>query len=307
MELNNDNNPGVLECPDGFNWWLNGLDATINANPGIPRGINVYLTTDGSVYNEMVVLGVIDHPEQGPNPMSNIWCSEYPNSTNLNGPSRISIANLYLKYWWFQNHPNVVGAPFSTSRQWLVDGGGVLAHEFGHSFIGSYSGLPHHQGNCTGHLMNENAPSWSNVLLEDDAGRIHKHLAISNLRQFIACDETYDPEHPKWNATTFDRIVSSDELWDLDMRLYSNVTVRTGATLTVTCNLLMPLEGMIKVERGAKLIVDGGTIRRANTCSPSQYWRSISVAGNSAKIQPLPTGCWQPRCRGRDPSQPGAH
>lgn len=28
---------------------------------------------------------------------------------------------------------------------------------------------------------------------------------------------------------------------------------------------------------------------RANTCSPTQYWGAISVAGNSAKIQPIPT------------------
>ncbi len=250
----------------------------------------------------MVVLGVIDHPEQGPNPMSNIWCSEYPNSTNLNGPSRISIANLYLKYWWFQNHPNVVGAPFSTSRQWLVDGGGVLAHEFGHSFIDCYV---HYPGSCTGHLMNHQAPSWSNVLLEDDAGCIHRNLARSNLRQFVACDETYDPEHPKWNATTFDRIVSSDELWDLDMRLYSNVTVRTGATLTVTCNLLMPLEGMIKVERGDN---------RSSMEVPSAREHLFAFgncgpfgSGNSAKIHLYQQVSGGRRCRGRDPSQPGAH
>lgn len=282
----NDNNSGTHECPNTSTWWLNNLDAALNSDPNIPRGINVYLTTDGSVYNEMVVLGTRNNPSQQPGGMSYIWCSEWPNENNLDAPSRISIANLFLKYWWFQKHPEVVGAPFSVSRQWLVDEGGVLAHEFGHSFIDCYV----HKTGCENHLMAAGAPSWSNVMLEDDAGCIHRNLTRSNLRQFIACDETYDPGHPNWTSTTYDRIVSSDELWDLDMRLYSSVTVQTGATLTISCKLLMPSEGVIKVERGARLIIDGGTIMRANTCSPSEYWRAIAVAGNHAKIQPLPDG-----------------
>jgi hypothetical protein len=50
---NNDNNPGGFECPNTTTWWLNGLDAAVNSNTAIPRGINVYLTVDGSVYNEL--------------------------------------------------------------------------------------------------------------------------------------------------------------------------------------------------------------------------------------------------------------
>jgi len=74
------------------------------------------------------------------------------------------------------------------------------------------------------------------------------------------------------------------------MRLYTNVVVKAGATLTITCDLLMPFDGTITVERGAKLIVDGGTVRRANTCSPSQFWRGIAVQGNSSLAQPDPNG-----------------
>jgi len=280
----NDNNPGGEECPNS-SWWLNGLDAIFNANPAIPRGINVYLTVDGSIYNELVVLGTINDPEQ--NGMAYTWCSEHPSNTNLTKPSRISVANLFLKYWWFQNHPDVIGVPFSTSRNWIVgEGGYILAHEFGHSFIGCYV----HKSGCTNHLMASTQDGGDrNVLLEDDIGCIHRNLAISNLRQFIVCEETYNPPGTLASSTDFDRVVTSDETWDLDIRLYSNVTVKTGATLTVTCKLLMPLQGLIKVEQGAKLIADGGTITRANTCSSSQHWGAVSVAGNSTKIQPIPT------------------
>lgn len=279
---NNDNNPGGYECPNTTTWWLNGLDAAINADPAIPRGINVYFTINGSVYNELVVLGTINNPEQ--NGMSYIWCSEWPSRTNLSKPSRISIANLFLKYWWFQHHPNVIGVPFAISREWLVAEGDILAHEFGHSFIDCYV----HRSGCSNHLMAQSGGS-RDVMLEDDAGCIHRNLALSSLRQFVDCDETYRPFNTPQSSTAYDRVVTTNELWDIDMRLYSNVTVRTGATLTISCKLLMPQGGLIKVEQGAKLIVDGGSVMRANTCSLTQYWGAISVAGNSAKIQPIPT------------------
>jgi len=274
---NNDNQPGTTKCP-GPNWWLNGLDALITADPGIPRGINVYITSSGTIYNQMVVLGTIDNPEQAG--MTYVWCSQHPSVTNLNASSRINVPNLFLKYWWFQNHPDVVGAPFSVSRQWIVGNEGVfLAHEFAHSFIGCYV----HNSTCSNHLL---APSGGlyNFLRPDDVGCIHRNLAISNLRQFVECGETYNTP----NSTLSDREVTTNETWDLDMRLYTNVTVKTGATLTVTCKLLMPLDGLIRVERGAKLIVDGGTIARANTCSSSEYWKAIAVQGNGSKIQPNP-------------------
>lgn len=277
---NNDNNPGGFECPSST-WWLNNLDASIAANPNIPKGINVYLTVDGSIYNEMVVAGTINDPEAAG--MNYVWCSEQPTTGNLNRSSRISIANLYLKYWWFQNHPNVVGNPFSTTRQWLVNEGVVLAHEFGHSFIDCYG----HYNDCTNHLMNESSLGGSrSVLRQEDVGCIHRSFARTNLRQFIDCDETYNPANTPYTTTTFDRIVATNQTWDINMRQYSNITVRTGATLTIKCKLLMPYDGVIKVERGAKLIIDGGEVYRANTCSPTEFWRGVAVAGNSAKAQP---------------------
>lgn len=280
---NNDNEPDIYKCPDS-DWWLNGLDATINTNGSIPRGINVYLTVDGSIYNQLVVLGTIDDPEAVGMPYW--WCSEQPSKTNLTAPSRISVPNLFLKYWWFQNHPNhpKINHPFSVSREWLVAEGGVLAHEFGHSFIDCYV----HKSGCSNHLMVASGGNHD-IMLEDDAGCIHRNLALSNLRQFIDCSATYNPPDNQQSSSTYDRIVTTNELWDIDMRLYSNVTVRTGATLTVSCKIQMPHGGLIKVERGAKLIIDGGTITRANTCSPSQYWSAIAVAGNNAKVQPVPT------------------
>lgn len=271
----NDNDPSVTKCP-GTGWYLNPLDQTIVNNPAIPKGINVYLTVDGDVYHQMVTLGTINNPETAG--MTYVWCSELPSTSNLSKPSRIHIPNLYLKYWWFKNHPEVLGHPFSETRNWLVAEGGILAHEFGHSFN------LFHQDNCTHNLMRSTGGDH-NTLTADQVGIMHRMLAISSLRQYVDCDETY-------STSSFRAIreVGINETWDLNMRLYSDVRVKKGATLTITCKLLMPYGGVIIVERGAKLIVDGGTITKANTCSPTQYWAKIAVQGNNALPQPSATG-----------------
>lgn len=117
-----------------------------------------------------------------------------------------------------------------------------------------------------------------------EISKVHRAFSIyPSLWQFVDCDKTYV-------SAAANRIVTTNETWDLKMRLYTNVIVKTGATLNITCEILMPLEGTITVERGAKLVIDGGTVRRANTCSPSQFWRGIAAQGNPALPQPDPNG-----------------
>jgi hypothetical protein len=189
-----------------------------------------------------------------------------------------------MKYRWFQLHPEVTGFPFSpTGRDILINEAlRSLPHEFGHSFITAYV---HLDGVCDNHLMTTGGGT-RDVLRAIDLGCIHRNLAISNLRQFVDCTETYNTP----GSNTSDRIVDVSETWDLNMRLYTNVVVKTGKTLTITCEVLMPYDGTITVERGAKLIVDGGIVRRANTCTPSQFWRGIVAQGNNTIPQPDPNG-----------------
>jgi Secretion system C-terminal sorting domain/Periplasmic copper-binding protein (NosD) len=79
----------------------------------------------------------------------------------------------------------------------------------------------------------------------------------------------------------------TNEVWD-DLKLLNrNVEVKTGATLTITCEVRMATGLKIIVQRGAKLIVDGGKI--TNLC-PGGLWGGINVHGNSAKAQPDPFG-----------------
>lgn len=70
--------------------------------------------------------------------------------------------------------------------------------------------------------------------------------------------------------------INSDVFIDYNMDAYGDIIVNNGATLTVSCTLRMPENSKIIVERGGKLIVDGGTI--TNSCG--EFWEGIEVVGN---------------------------
>jgi len=65
------------------------------------------------------------------------------------------------------------------------------------------------------------------------------------------------------------------------MRIYSDVIVNPGATLTIKCELNMPEEGRIIVKPGGNLILDEAIVK--NSCEGP--WQGIEVWGNSTKSQ----------------------
>lgn len=79
----------------------------------------------------------------------------------------------------------------------------------------------------------------------------------------------------------------TNPIWDNLKLLNRNVEIETGATLTITCEVRMAKDLRFVVQRGAKLIVDGGTI--TNLC-PDTRWGGINVHGNASKEQPDPFG-----------------
>jgi hypothetical protein len=108
-------------------------------------------------------------------------------------------------------------------------------------------------------------------------GRIHRNAHFLSCRKYFYNTEPEDNAHNHTGMGQLNPvIVNSNQTWDFDIKMYNDIVVKTGATLTITCRVYMPFYSNIIVEKGAKLIIDGGTISsdRNNT-----MWYGISVLG----------------------------
>ena len=72
-------------------------------------------------------------------------------------------------------------------------------------------------------------------------------------------------------------IVTSNQTWDFAVRMYQDIIVKTGTTLTIKCEVQMPPNSRILVEKGAKLIIDQGVVRSYHQ---KARWNGIELVGN---------------------------
>jgi hypothetical protein len=201
------------------------------------------------------------------------------------------------------------------SNDWVMAGG--LAHELGHTlglyhtylgggadaqcsvteeYLSDVFGLPE-PGNCP-HIYTWSPSGWfdpndkitNNIMsgnMETEyespmqAGQMHRSLAIKTTRRYVS-DEVYDPVNPVILNNNFPFPSISDWTFDFDLKMYTDLIVPTGITLTVTCKLVMPYKGRIIVQPGGKLVVDGGTI---TTDAKNHLWKGIEVWGDNTKSQ----------------------
>lgn len=79
--------------------------------------------------------------------------------------------------------------------------------------------------------------------------------------------------------------VDTSQIWDISMKLYQNIVVKTGATLTIKTEIQMVPQAKIIVEKGAALIVDGGVI--TNERYYNKKWKGIKChqAGKKSTMQ----------------------
>ncbi|MBL7706538.1 MAG: zinc-dependent metalloprotease [Taibaiella sp.] len=71
--------------------------------------------------------------------------------------------------------------------------------------------------------------------------------------------------------------VHTDQVWDFGIRMYKDIIVKANNTLTIKCVVEMPPLGRITVEKGAKLILDGGTI---TSYHEKVGWHGIQLYGD---------------------------
>ncbi len=121
---------------------------------------------------------------------------------------------------------------------------------------------------CTNNLMGGTGASC--YLSPLQMGKINRALSMASVRRYVKC-----ATNTKGNIN-----VNANEVWDFDIKLYNGVTIKTGRQLTLKCKAsFIDGKGFI-VERGAKLIVDGGTI--TSSCN---MWDGIFVWGDRTKSQ----------------------
>ena len=112
------------------------------------------------------------------------------------------------------------------------------------------------------------------------AGRMHRTLSLYNSSFAIGTPNMYNcvkEKHPYFMPYE----VSTNETWDFAIKMYQHILVKEGSTLTIKCEVRMPIDGQIIVEQGAKLIIDGGVITSAH----NEPWNAISVYGDRTKNQ----------------------
>ncbi|MES2679649.1 MAG: T9SS type A sorting domain-containing protein [Bacteroidota bacterium] len=88
------------------------------------------------------------------------------------------------------------------------------------------------------------------------------------------------------------------ETWDFDIQMYKDILVKSGNTLIIKCKVAMATDGKIIVEKGAKLVIDGGEVTGwCKTTPPGALyniplWTGIEVDGDNTQNQLIfnPTG-----------------
>lgn len=271
--------PNIIHYTDSYYWnnendpddicstaWLDPLDEQIVNNPSIEKGINVYFTENETEFNNLVVY----HTTQA-EPNKIVGCSSGNSIYDFSYSSIIHMPGVFSKYYWMKTYaPSIYPEdPWDpVIRGWFIHSvGNQIAHELGHSL-----GLAH-VNPCQYNLMSSPSANdyFEESLTPNQIGQIHRYLSISSVRKYTT-DESY------LSAPYY---ITSDTEWDLNFTSYRDVFVESGATLTISCKLVMKSNAKIVVKPGGKLIVDGGTI----TTEDSKQWQGIEVWGNSSTHQ----------------------
>ncbi|MFN0175488.1 MAG: hypothetical protein ACKVU0_12620 [Saprospiraceae bacterium] len=256
---NNRNDTNHSGVPYLSGWYLDYLDNQIYGDTALPKAINLYFSNDGQLHREMVVLGTTtDYDKRiffkqhaaSEIPVLNSRVQPYGKYHSM----RCHIGNVWLKLWWKRN---VLHEPDWTME---YEVGESIAHELGHLF-----GLGHTSENHLHSIMRTSFGGMHDYMTTQEIARVHQTFSLyPSLWQFVEGDFTY-------GSTSADLVVSTEETWNSNRRLYANVLVKTGAVLTITSEILMPNSGAIVVEQGATLIIDGGIVRRFDTPAPDAF------------------------------------
>lgn len=102
-------------------------------------------------------------------------------------------------------------------------------------------------------------------------GRMHRSLATYGVRKYA------------WGYSPTPYTVVNNESWDFNIKLYQDLVIPAGTTLTVKCVVEMVPQAKVVVRPGGKLIIDGGKFTAAQFSH--SFWSGIDIWGDNTHNQ----------------------
>jgi len=223
--------------------------------------------------NEQTYDYMVDQNTLDPDPVLVNWVNGFPKYTNMDYNQYITMPNKYAEFIYRLNNiqPDIQQEIEYTKGKFAR----ILEHEIGHVFGLHHASISPHYGlnECLYSIMHQggNIPANNQPWLPpSEIAEIHRNLHVSSARKYVDSD-----------VQIRQYIVQNEQTWDWDIKLYGNLIIKSGGTLTLNCSIKMPSYAKIIVETGGKLIVDGGHITSAH----DEPWQGIEVWGNSSAHQ----------------------
>lgn len=198
--------------------------------------------------------------------------------------------NFVLLNRFYTNYINNLGTPDFPNE--VQEQGVTLTHKIGHNLGLHHTDLSSQQNlfsdiyddirggcdpgvdaDCSTNIM-ANWRSWRNWLSPLQIAHMHRLLIGSWRSKLLKVDY----------SAAQSIIINTNTTWAFGKVVYGDVTVKSGSTLTIECVVIMPPGGKIIVEKGARLIVDGGQITIASP-NCGDYWTGIEVLGDPTLAQ----------------------
>ncbi len=242
-------------------------------------GIDIICTNNKTIYDnymehDVPLWEILDQPGMTQTYLymeSPVWYSSSASTLDLNHQAIWHAPTAYYQYLVTEGHQG------GTQEEWYVKEraafvAGSIMHETGHMF---FFGLGHKDNSCLKNVMVSGGSSIRTSFTGCQAREIYRSLMTSYIRKYVICEDVL--EH--------DIVVDPDEEWKNNMRIYSNVVVRSGSTLKISCELYLQPKASISVEQGARLVLGTNAIlSNGGVCNDEDkdnYWKGINVEGNN--------------------------